>query len=147
MTIDLAETLSVVARFVLAGVLLVSGSAKVADRSGVLAAVRDYQILPTPLVPLFARSLPWLELGLGAALVVGVAVRPVAVLTCLVLLLFSAAIVVNLRRGRAIGCGCGLGRQTVISRRLVARNAGLAVAALVVALVPAGVLVPALPLA
>jgi uncharacterized membrane protein YphA (DoxX/SURF4 family) len=134
------EYAGLAARFVLAGVFLVAGATKLRRPAGFRAAVVDYGVLPTPLVTPVAALLPWLEVFLGVALLLGVLLVPVALLATVVLISFAGGIWVNVRRGRAIGCGCGLARRQQVSNRLVVRNALLAAGALVVALAPSGAL-------
>ncbi|HSK28308.1 MAG TPA: MauE/DoxX family redox-associated membrane protein [Jiangellales bacterium] len=134
------EYVGLVARFVLAGVFLLAGVTKLRHPAGFRAAVANYQVLPTPVVAPVAVALPWLEVVVGLALLLGVLIVPVAVLAAVVLVAFAAGIGINVRRGRTIGCGCGLARRQQVSHRLVVRNGVLAVAGVVVALAPAGAL-------
>jgi len=95
--------------------------------------LRVYQVMPDVLVPLAAG----MTLGAEVVVAVGVLVPsgfPHAVLGAIMLLaIYSAAIAVNLARGRrTIDCGCGgPGARQPISEWLLARNLGLVVAALV----------------
>lgn len=80
-------------------------------------------------------GLPWGELMLAVALVLGVALPLAGAAVALLLLVFIGAVVVNLRRGRAIACNChGIAGTKTIGWGTVARNALLASAALTVAL-------------
>jgi uncharacterized membrane protein YphA (DoxX/SURF4 family) len=81
-----------------------------------------------------APVLPWLEIGLGALLVAGLG-RPWDAAAAIALLVaFSAAIGVHLRRGDAVPCGCfGAASTRPVGGRDLVRNAvlvGLAVVAL-----------------
>jgi hypothetical protein len=107
--------------------------------TGVLAA---YRVLPAPLVAAAAVAVAAAELLVAAALAIGSALGPVGAVGLLAT--YSFAIGVNLARGRrTIDCGCGaLGARQPISEWLLARNALLAGAALV--LVPAPVAARAL---
>jgi len=104
-----------------------AGISKLRHRELMAGIVANYRLLPEPLVVPVARALPVVELTLGLALLAGgqrVAVLPAALL----LLLFAAAMAINVRRGRThIDCGCGRSqlRQTV-SWPLVWRNLVLA---------------------
>jgi uncharacterized membrane protein YphA (DoxX/SURF4 family) len=53
-----------------------------------------------------ALVMPWLELLAGLALILGIWTRASAVLVGVLLLVFVAAISLNLARGNAIDCGC-----------------------------------------
>ncbi|HEY0267506.1 MAG TPA: MauE/DoxX family redox-associated membrane protein [Rhizomicrobium sp.] len=90
--------------------------------------IANYRLLPGALVRPVAMALPPVELALGAALLLGVAAREAAMAGALLLLLFAAAMAVNIARGRShIDCGChrSVLRQT-LSRALVGRNIALA---------------------
>lgn len=89
--------------------------------------VRNYRILPEPLVKPTAWSLPPVEFVLGLALLAGYLPALSALAAILLLLVFAAAIAVNIRRGRAdIDCGC---HQSFLRQRLspllIVRNLGL----------------------
>jgi uncharacterized membrane protein YphA (DoxX/SURF4 family) len=106
---------------------LLAGLAKLADRQGFRRAVADHALLPERLLGPVAAALPWLELGAGGLVAAGVLVAPAAGLLGVLLLVFAAAVAVNLRRGRVISCGCGgAAGSTPISWGLVARNLLLA---------------------
>ncbi|WP_068156532.1 MauE/DoxX family redox-associated membrane protein [Rhodococcus phenolicus] len=97
---------SLIARLGLAAVWLVSGWIKFSDPTQTIVAVRAYQLLPDELVRPVAAGLPVLELVLGLLLLVGLAVRPVAVVSAAVLVGLIAAIVSAWARGLSIDCGC-----------------------------------------
>lgn len=109
-------------------ILTHAGMSKLRHREAMTGIVANYQLLPAALVAPVARALPVVELTLGLALLAGgqrVAVLPAALL----LLVFAAAVAINVRRGRIhIDCGCDRSqlRQTV-SWPLVWRNLVLAV--------------------
>ena len=94
------------ARLGLAAVWLVSGSIKAADPEQTWVAVNAYHVLPAPAVDAVAAGLPWFELALGALLLLGIAVRPVAALAGALLLAFIAGVSQAWARGLYIDCGC-----------------------------------------
>jgi uncharacterized membrane protein YfcA len=57
----------------LGGVLIVAGSIKIPHPYKAAAAMRSYELLPTSSASLFGYILPWLEVGLGLFLILGVA--------------------------------------------------------------------------
>ncbi len=71
-------------------------------------AVLAYQLLPGPLVGLAAAAVPWLELGAGLFLVIGLKRRSCLLLLSLLTGIFMLALVITLARGLKIDCGCGL---------------------------------------
>jgi hypothetical protein len=92
------------------------------------AIVEEYRLVPRPLALIAARILPPLELIVAAALLLPTASRIGAVLGFCLMLLFTAAIIVNIARGRvSIDCGCGGADGQELSTGLVLRNVGLMV--------------------
>jgi uncharacterized membrane protein YphA (DoxX/SURF4 family) len=102
----LLDVVGTVARLGLAAVWLVSGGLKAADPDQTYVAVRAYDVLPTAGVELVSALLPWLELALGALLLVGVGTRLVAVFSAALLLVFVAGVTQAWVRGLSIDCGC-----------------------------------------
>ncbi len=115
-------------------VLLLAAVGKLRDPDAFRDAVENYQVLPVTQVPAFARAVPLLE-ALAGAMLLPVASRPWGAGLALALwLMFTAAILINLRRGRdRIDCGCGGGAHTPLGKGLVMRNAALMLAASVAA--------------
>jgi uncharacterized membrane protein YphA (DoxX/SURF4 family) len=69
-------------------------------------AVYNYRLLPDAAVNLVAVWLPWLELGSGVLLLLGMWVRgSILVVNCL-MAVFVAALGINVARGLDISCGC-----------------------------------------
>ena len=85
---------------------VVAALPKVADPPGFAHMVYNYKILPGPLVNPLALVMPWAELLMGLALMLGLWRRSAATLVGALLLVFIVAISVNLLRGNAIDCGC-----------------------------------------
>jgi len=98
-----ASTLS---RFVVAGVLLAAGISKAVDPSGTVAAVRAYELVPPPLVTPIGWGLPFLEIGLGLLLAVGLHTRAAAISTAVLFATLLAAVISVAARGLSIDCGC-----------------------------------------
>ncbi|WP_051377918.1 MauE/DoxX family redox-associated membrane protein [Derxia gummosa] len=95
--------------------------------------VADYRVLPAVLArPAAAAATGAEALTVGALVVPGTSAAGATGAAAL-LLLYGAAMAVNLKRGRRhINCGCG-GARLPVSRGLVARNAALAGLALLLA--------------
>ncbi|WP_367652473.1 MauE/DoxX family redox-associated membrane protein [Intrasporangium sp.] len=109
-----------------------SGAAKL--RVGRFALdLADYELLPVRLVQPLAAGLPWVEILLGALMLVGVG--GVLPLWCALILLaaFALAISINLRRGYRNACGCQ-GSTKPIDWSLASRNVVLATSLAVAAL-------------
>lgn len=122
-------------RFLLAAIFGFAGLSKLPQLDAFESAVGRYALLPERLVRPVARALPPVELAGGLLLALGLGVAVVSGLLAAILLIFAAAVAVNLLRGRVIDCGCF---STVapkrISWRAVARNMVLASAAVAVAI-------------
>jgi uncharacterized membrane protein YphA (DoxX/SURF4 family) len=122
-----------------AAVFLASGVLKFYDLESFRSAVANYRILPQWLATPFAWSVPAIESGAAAGLLIGT-LRPWPALALLGLLsAFTLAIVINLARGRTdIDCGCfGPALRQQLSWWLLMRNGSL-FALLAVALMPPG---------
>ena len=106
-----------IAAIVLGAALLAAGTAKLASRSW----PADGRGLGAPAwaIPV----VPWVEMALGALLVVGVLRAPVAAATAVLLVAFTVLLVVRLAHGEHPPCAC-FGRLTTrpISWWSVARN-------------------------
>jgi uncharacterized membrane protein YphA (DoxX/SURF4 family) len=94
------------ARLGLAVVWLVSGTLKAVDPDQTVVAVRAYDVLSRGAVDAVAAVLPFLEIGLGLLLLLGIGTRLVAVVSALLLLVFLAGVGQAWARGLAIDCGC-----------------------------------------
>lgn len=134
-------------RFVLATVFVVAAVAKLGDRRAFQEAVAGYRLLPERWAAPVGRALPVLELAAGVLLLAGVATAAVATGLAALLVVFVAAVAVNLARGRHIACGCfGATVERELSWWTVARNVVLVAAAAVVVADPPAAL-SLLPLA
>ena len=127
--------LQMVVSLFLALVLLGAAWHKLSDIEQFEQALVAYQLLPERirfLPALLARLLPCLE-ALSAFALIYQPVRSFGIaLTVLMLLIYAAAMSINLLRGRSqISCGCGAESQ-LLSWPLVARNIVLVGAALLI---------------
>ena len=94
------------ARILLGVVLLLAGYLKAKSPAQAQMAVRAYKLLPISIANIFGISLPWLEIGAGILLILGIAVRYAALFGGLLMLLFVGAISQAWARGLSIDCGC-----------------------------------------
>lgn len=116
-------TLVLIARLAIGSFLLPSGLGKLSDLADFTAGVRAYRILPNRLVPVLSQLLPWIEITLALALLLGVLVPIAAVAVSMLVACFTIAVVINLMRGREINCQChGVAGSRTISWGTVARN-------------------------
>jgi uncharacterized membrane protein YphA (DoxX/SURF4 family) len=97
---------TLLARLVLGGVLLVAGGLKVTKPTESANAVAAYKLLPTNLAHLFGYALPWIEVAIGILLIVGILIRPAAIAGGLIMIVFIGAIASAWARGLLLDCGC-----------------------------------------
>lgn len=101
------------ARLILGGVLLVAGYLKAFSPDKSMMAVRAYELLPIWLANVLGIILPWLEIGAGLLLIIGVAIRYAAIFGSALMVLFIIAIAQAWARGLSIDCGCFGGGGTI----------------------------------
>lgn len=105
--------LTLLSRLILGGVLIVAGALKIGNLQKSAMSVRAYEMLPIWLANFFGYALPWVEIGIGALLILGVAVRIIGALGALIMLGFIIAIAQAWARGLSIDCGCFGGGGTI----------------------------------
>ncbi|QMV84674.1 DoxX family membrane protein [Corynebacterium hindlerae] len=98
--------LSIVARFGLALVWLVSGYQKMANPMGFRQSIQAYELFSPGLVEVIALTLPPVEIVLGLFLLCGLFLRPAAMVTAVIMVGFIAGISSAAIRGLEIDCGC-----------------------------------------
>jgi hypothetical protein len=112
-----------------------SAALKLADLEQFRGALVNYRILPEPIAIAIAPIVPVAELAAAVAIALPQTRALGTALTVALLIAFTAAIAANLIRGRRhVDCGCfGAALRQELSWWLVARNAALAVVAVVAA--------------
>jgi uncharacterized membrane protein YphA (DoxX/SURF4 family) len=105
---------------------------KLSDRARFQATLDAYALLPASMLSPASWLLPAFELAIALALLLPVSSRAAALFAAVVLLAYSAAIALNLARGRSqIDCGCFMSSKTTpLSGALLLRNSVLLVGAL-----------------
>jgi len=93
-------------RVVVGGLLVAAGALKVGHASNLAASIAAFRLLPATIVGPLALALPYLELLLGAYLVVGLFTRVAAALASAQFLLYAAAIASAVVRHIPANCGC-----------------------------------------
>ena len=108
---------SLLARFGLAAVWLISGWAKASDVHQSMEAVDAYRLLPDAMVRAVAIGLPALELVLGFLLILGLGVRWTAIASAVLLVVLIGGVASAWARGLQIDCGCfgGGGEDTSVT--------------------------------
>jgi uncharacterized membrane protein YphA (DoxX/SURF4 family) len=124
-----------------ASIWLVAGTAKLADLEGFHAQVEAYKLLPAGLEAPFAYALPFVEVGIGLYLALGLLIRPTAILACALMLAFVAAMAQARARGLSLDCGCfGSLAKTPVGLDTILRDALLGLPSLAMAIWPARLL-------
>src|SRR6185436_5733714 len=98
--------LATVARLVLGTVWVVAGASKIGDLAASGRAVNAYRLLPYDGATFLGAVLPFLEIALGALLILGLATRLSAVVSAVLLAAFIIGIASAWIRGLRIDCGC-----------------------------------------
>jgi uncharacterized membrane protein YphA (DoxX/SURF4 family) len=133
-----AEWAGLATRLVAAGVWLAVGITKIADLEQFRSQVHAYALLPGALEAPFAYALPFVEVVLGLYLVVGLLIRPAALVGCFLMIVFVAAMAQAWARGLSLDCGCfgGVALHQV-GLWTILRDAALGLPSLALAIRPA----------
>lgn len=102
----LSPWLSIRVQLALGALFVAAAITKIADPPAFAHMVYNYRLLPGAAVNAAAIVLPWVELAAGAALLFGFWKRTAAGIAGVLLLVFIAALSVNLARGNPVNCGC-----------------------------------------
>ncbi len=100
------KTVVLIARLVIGGIFVYASVHKIMDPGAFAVSVRNYLIIPSSWSHIVALTLPWVEIGAGAFLILGIQTRPSALLTTGMLAIFLAAIIRAYAIGLDIDCGC-----------------------------------------
>jgi hypothetical protein len=104
--IKLQPWLGLLARLILGGVLFAAGYLKIGTPDKSQMAVRAYEMLPISIANLLGLVLPFVEVVIGALLILGSLTRFMAVLGGFTMIVFIIAIAQAWARGLNIDCGC-----------------------------------------
>lgn len=124
----LATVLSLACRILATGLFAAACAHKLHDPRAFRRTLAAYRVLPRPLVTSVGALVIAIEGGVAVAFWVPGCEAVAAAVGAAMLLVYAAAIGMNLARGRRdLDCGCSFGRRgQPISPALVARNAVLA---------------------
>ena len=101
-----------ISRILLAVVFIYAGYAKLKNPLQFAVAVEGYKLVSSGMVLLIVKVLPWVEIILGAALLLGIQIRFTAAITCGFLLFFIGLMLITYLRGIEADCGCfGVGEK------------------------------------
>ena len=105
-TVGWSHYLYFILRIVVGIIFIWASYNKVLDPSGFAIIIQNYKILPAWLINPAAIILPWIEILCGLFLVTGFFVKGSLLIVNLLMLIFAAAITINIYRGIDINCGC-----------------------------------------
>lgn len=100
------KQISFLARLIIGGLFIYASAYKVLDPASFATSLRNYMILPLGWTNFVAITLPWVELGAGIFLFLGILTRPAALLTTSMLMVFLAGMGNAYWTGLDIDCGC-----------------------------------------
>jgi uncharacterized membrane protein YphA (DoxX/SURF4 family) len=129
--------LGVGVRLLAAGIWLAAGASKVGELSTFHAQVAKYDVLPHAVVAPFAYALPFLELGIGAYLALGLFTRTAAAVGTALMVVFVIAQAQAWARGLVLDCGCfGSIAEQKVGFWTILRDAALGIPTLIVLIWP-----------
>jgi len=116
---------TLVLRVVLGGIFVYAAWAKLRLPWQLFAmSIDSYQLLPTPVVELLAKTLPWFELALGLVLIAGWWLRISSTIVSALLLVFFSLMVRAAIKHQEISCGC-FGPGETISWKTMLRDGSM----------------------
>jgi len=101
-----ASFVSLLFRFILSLVFIISALDKIASPAEFAIAVENYRIIPSVFTNTIAIFLPWIEFFCGLFLLLGIWQRGSTVIIAALSILFISAMISVLLRGLDIDCGC-----------------------------------------
>jgi uncharacterized membrane protein YphA (DoxX/SURF4 family) len=124
-------------RLTAAGIWLAAGVSKVVELETFRAQVAKYDLLPHALVAPFAYVLPFVEIGVGVYLALGLFVRAAAAVAVGLMVIFLIAQTQAWARGLVLDCGCfGSIAQQEVGFGSIVRDALLGIPSLIVLIWP-----------
>lgn len=100
------QWVSLIARIVLGQMLLISGAEKLVALTTFSHSIGKYQLIPEALNNMLALCFVWAEITVGIMLLIGLFTRGSALLSAVMLAVFTTAIIIAVLRGLEIDCGC-----------------------------------------
>ncbi len=130
---EIVTKLGVGARWIVGIVFVFAAVGKIVEPELFARSILRYQLIPVSAVNLVAILLPWIELFVGMALLLGIRTKAAALIAGGLLVVFTVAIASAWARGLNIECGCFTQAAAVstVSLQKIAENVGLIVGAIV----------------
>jgi uncharacterized membrane protein YphA (DoxX/SURF4 family) len=124
-----------VSQIVVGVIFLFAALPKIGDMGSFALQIHNYRMIPVALENVMAVTLPWIELVIALALLLGIYARSGAVLSAGLMGVFLVAIGQAVARGLDIDCGCfGTTDATEVGFVKLAEDVGLLVLAVVASL-------------
>jgi len=124
--------LGLICRLVLGGVFIYASIDKILHPDQFARIVFNYHLVPANLINIFAVVLPWVEMGAGIFLILGIWPRASGTILTTLTVIFVIALAINWFRGVSIECGCftvsGKAKSTIAD--LVIRDVALLLVAI-----------------
>ena len=101
-----SDIIALMARIILSGIFFLAAYYKIVDPAAFGKSIWNYHILPAQTINIVALILPWLEVFVGIALLIGAYYRGAVIWANIMLAVFIAALASTIYRGLDIDCGC-----------------------------------------
>ncbi|MEW6456973.1 MAG: MauE/DoxX family redox-associated membrane protein [Acidobacteriota bacterium] len=95
-------------RLLLGGLFLYAGLFKINHQEEFLSAIINYGIISNHqfMINLLSIILPWIEITSGVFLLAGIWKKSNALIVFVLLLIFSSAVLMAIKKGLSVDCGC-----------------------------------------
>ena len=100
------DYLTLLSRLLVGGMYIVASFYKIIEPASFAKSIWQYHMMPGSLINLMALILPWLELLIGLAIILGLTYRGAILWANLLLVVFIIALASTIVRGIDIDCGC-----------------------------------------
>lgn len=100
------EWLGLIFRLILGVVFIYASIYKIIDPHSFALNIATYQIMPLSLINIMAICLPWVEMGTGIFIIIGLFTRQSALIIVGMNIMFISAILIAMNKELQIQCGC-----------------------------------------
>lgn len=100
------EYVTMLSRLLIGGMYIAASYYKIVEPASFAKSIWQYHLVPGSLINLMALILPWLELLIGVAIIIGLTYRGAILWANLLLFVFIVALASTIVRGIDIDCGC-----------------------------------------